>query len=348
VTIIRHSIIYIVFAIIKHFFISFHHFIKQLVTYLFIFSLCLHKAQQTTIYTQSTFNKAGINPAASGTDINQKIYYTFGVARPVIAFNNGPKQNFANLSFTIRPPRSYHYWQNIGFYVEADQSGIITNQSIYGSYTFHLLVNSNLVASFGVFAGARKFLINTALLDANDPIVQKTNFKANAYPDIIPGFRLSNKKFFFEISAKQITAIQQKDIISKNAKQIGGPSYLFANLFFSYGKFIPINNDFVLLPSIILNSPLIAVPNVDANMMLFYNNLFGAGISLRNTNFLSVIFQLKILKNLALGVAYSKTVNKLYTVAPNGFEIMVGVTPMGLNTKFTGHKSIARCPVLEF
>jgi len=322
--------------------------LRLFITYLFIIALYFCKAQQAATYTQFTFNRAGTNPAASGTDINQKIYYIFGVGRQMLAFNNAPKQNFANLSFTIRPPRSYHFWQNVGVYVETDQSGIMANNSFYANYTFHLLLNKNMVASFGVFAGVRKFLISSQLLDANDPAIQKTNFNTYAYPDIIPGFRLSSKKFFFDICAKQITVIQQKDIIKKNGKQIGSPSYLNPNLYVAYGRFIPVSHDFVLLPSIAVNNAILSVPNVDVSLMLYYNNLFGAGINLRNTNFISGIFQIKILKNLSIGVAYSYTINKLSYAVPNGFELMAGVTPMGLNTKFTGNRAIAKCPAVEF
>ncbi len=323
-------------------------FLKTVITYLCICFVCLIKAQQVPIYTQYVFNKAGVNPAASGTDINQTINYIFGIARTLTAFDNAPKQNFVNFSYTIRPPRSYHYWQNVGAYIETDQSGVMANNNIYASYAFHLLLNKNIVISFGVQAGFRKFLIGTSLLDANDPVVKKTNSYTYSYPDIIPGLRLSGKKFFFDICARQLTVIQQKGIFKKNEKQIGGPSYLNPNIYIAYGRFIPVSHDFVLLPSVAINNAILSVPNVDVNMMLYYNNLFGVGISARNINFIGGIFQLKILKNLSIGMAYSHSINALNSISPNSYELMIGVTPMGLNTKFTGNRAIARCPALEF
>ncbi len=317
-------------------------------TYLCICFVFLIKAQQVPIYTQYVFNKAGVNPAASGTDINQTINYIFGITRTMTAFDNAPKQNFVNFSYTIRPPRSYHYWQNVGAYIETDQSGVMANNNVYASYAFHLLLNKNIIMSLGVQAGFRKFLISTSLLDANDPVVKKTNSYTYSYPDIIPGFRLSSKKFFFDLCARQLTVIQQKDIIKKNGKQVGGPSYLNPNIYIAYGRFIPVSHDFVLLPSIAINNAILSAPNVDVNVMLYYNNLFGVGISARNTNFIGGVFQLKLLKNLSIGMAYSHSINNLSSVSPNSYELMIGVTPMGLNTKFTGNRAIARCPALEF
>jgi hypothetical protein len=82
--------------------------------------------------------------------------------------------------------------------------------------------------------------------------------------------------------------------------------------------------------------------------MLYYNNLFGVGLTSRNVNFIGGVFQIKLLKNLAIGMAYSRSINKLSYASPNGFELMAGVTPMGLNTKFTGNRAIAKCPAVEF
>src|SRR6185312_4834740 len=110
-------------------------------------------AQQSSNYVQFLFAKAAINPAASGTNINQKIYYTFGANRQWYQLNNAPRQTFANFSYTIRPPRSYSYWQNVGALVERDEAGIQANNNFYLSYTIHLLLKKNLVASFGVYAG---------------------------------------------------------------------------------------------------------------------------------------------------------------------------------------------------
>ena len=116
----------------------------------------------------------------------------------------------------------------------------------------------------------------------------------------------------------------------------------------SSGKLGSVCSEFLLLPSIAINNAILSVPNVDVNVMLYYNNLFGVGITSRNISFIGGVFQLKILKNLTIGMAYSHSINKLSSISPNSYEFMVGVTPMGLNTKFTGNRAIARCPALEF
>lgn len=312
---------------------------------IFLFSCCVLRSQQTNIYTQSVFNRAGMNPAAAGIDINQKYTYVFGLNRQWLAYDRAPKSNFANFSVTIRPPRSYHYWQNVGVYIDAAQQGYMTNNGLYANYTLHLLLRKNLIASFGVYAGARKFLIQTGSFDQNDPAIQKSNFYSYAYPDIIPGFRLSNKKFFFDISARQISTTQIKDF---QKHQIGSPSKLNTTLFLDYGRIFPLNDEFLLLPSISLNTAILSVPAVEANVMVYYANNVGLGVALRNASFISGIFQIRLLKNLSVGLAYSYSLNNTRYVAPNSYEIMIGMTPMGMSSKIIGKHSVARCPALEF
>src|SRR5688572_25068404 len=117
-----------------------------------LISYLVGMSQQTIMYTQYTFNKAGMNPASSGTDINQKFYFVGGLNRQWIAFDNAPKSNFVNFSYTIRPPRGFRYWQNIGIYFDTEDAGLMNNGGAYISYTIHTLLRKKNVFSMGLFA----------------------------------------------------------------------------------------------------------------------------------------------------------------------------------------------------
>jgi type IX secretion system PorP/SprF family membrane protein len=320
--------------------------LKKGYTYLFLFCCAVSAAQQTSNYIQNIFGKAIINPAASGNNINQKYYYTFGANRQWFQLDNAPKQTFANFSYTIRPPRSYTYWQNVGGLVERDQSGVISNNSFYVNYTIHMLLRKNLVTSFGVYAGFRKFFISPGFIDPNDPVMQNASSSAYTYPDFIPGLRLSNKRFFFDICARQITLPSQKDIFS--GRQVAGPSRLNPAIFAAYGKVIPLSDYWIMLPSLALNGAIWHIPSVNPSLMFYYSNRFGLGAAARNLSFVSAIVQFRILQNLSMGLAYSCTTGRMSSAAPHNYEIMVGVAPMGLADKHAGRHSVSRCPALDF
>jgi type IX secretion system PorP/SprF family membrane protein len=303
------------------------------------------KSQQTTNYIQYIFGKAIVNPGASGTNINQKYYYTFGANRQWIDFDKAPKATFVNFSFTIRPPRSYSYWQNIGFLVERDQSGIMSNNGVYASYTIHLLLRKNLITSFGIYAGARQFFLSQSAIDPNDPIARSDQFKTLVYPDLIPGLRLSNKRFFFDLSARQVSITKQEDF---KGRGFGGPTRLNPTLFAAYGRVFPINDYMIMLPSVGVNMAILGVPSFNATLMFYYSNRFGFGAAMRNGSFLSAIFQFRILENLSVGTSYSYSINKVGFAGRNSYEIMVGVAPMGLGEKNVRGRSVAKCPALDF
>jgi type IX secretion system PorP/SprF family membrane protein len=303
------------------------------------------RAQQTMIYTQYLFNKAGANPAASGTEINQKYNYTAGINRQWVGFDNAPKQNFVNFSLTLRPPRAYRLWQNVGIYADSEENGITSNNGIYGSYALHLLIRRKWVFSMGAFVGMRSFFVTSGVLDKSDPINESANLKAYMYPDIIPGIRLSKKRFFLDVSARNLSINRLKDF---NGNRIGGPSKLKPAIFVGVGRKIPLSESFLFIPAVAFNMSVVHIPAVDLNMMVYYNNLMGAGLALRNKSFMSVIYQVRLFENLTVGLAYSYSINAMRYAAPNSFEVMIGATPSGLMEKLVGRHSIARCPTLDF
>ena len=313
--------------------------------YLFILTGTLCDAQQTIMFTQYTFNKAGMNPAASGTDIEKEIYYSFGTNRQWLGIENAPKQTYFNLSYTIRPPRSYKRWQNVGIYYDADDSGLIGSMGLYGNYTVHYLIRKKLIASFGVYAGVRQYTRSLGGLDPGDPAVNKTRTSLFLYPDIIPGARLTDKKFFLGLSLRQISIYKLQDF---KGRKIGSPSRLRPSVYFEYGRFVTLTDNLLMMPSIAVNTPIISLPIVDANVMFYFANRVGLGAGIRNTSFVSGIFQIRFLENLTAGFAYSYPINSVRYAAKNSFELVVGVVPMGMNTRLTGRHSIARCPVLSY
>jgi type IX secretion system PorP/SprF family membrane protein len=318
---------------------------KKVVLYTCLCTALICRAQQTMIYTQYLFNKAGANPAASGIEINQKYNYTAGINRQWVGFDNAPKQNFVNVSLTLRPPRAYRLWQNVGVYADSEENGLTSNNGIYGSYTLHLLVKRKWVFSAGAFVGLRSFFVTSGVLDKMDPINGTASLRAYMYPDIIPGIRLSKKRFFLDLSARNLSITRMKDF---NGNRIGGPSKLKPTLFAGVGRKIPLGESFLFIPAVAVNMSMIHIPAVDLNMMFYYNNLMGAGVALRNASFMSIIYQVRLFENLTVGLAYSYSINAMRYAAPNSFEVMLGATPSGLMDKLGGRHSVARCPTLDF
>jgi len=261
--------------------------------YIFLFCTVVLFGQQTTQFTQFTFNKYGYNPAAAGSNINAKLETICGVRRQWVGFHGGPFSNFFSTNYTFKPERSYKRWHNAGLYISNDNAGIFQNYGIYGSYTIHIPLNNKYTASFGVFAGIRRFSIVRTALDPGDPVVKSTSEDLWAYPDVIPGLRLYNKRMFFDVSLQQL----YKNTQAQGGKQIGGPSYLSHQVYISYGRRFFLENDFVLVPALNIHSSYTDLPSIEFNFMAYYNKRIGIGASIRGRDFISGILQLRTFKN---------------------------------------------------
>jgi type IX secretion system PorP/SprF family membrane protein len=318
---------------------------KSRVLFLLFLIPSWQSAQQTIAYIQYTFNKAGMNPAASGTEPHRTFYYAFGAARQWVAFDNAPRQNFVNLSYTIRPPRSYRFWQNAGLYIDNEDTGLLGNTGAYAGYAIHFLVRKKLILSAGLYAGLRLFDRSGGGFDANDPVIQRSRSSVIVYPDIIPGVRVSNAKFFMDLAVRQLTVNRLQDF---KGRSIGGPSKLLPTIFFSYGWKKTISDRMLMMPSFALHVPLIGIPVVDFSVMYYYANRVGFGAAIRNAGFLSGILQIRFLENVTAGLAYSYPLNPTRHAAPVSYEIMIGIVPFGMDVKPTGKHSVARCPSLSY
>ena len=315
---------------------------KKLLTLLF-FYLFVNKltAQQFPQYTQFIFNKIGYNPAASGTSINAPFELILGARTQWYGFLNNPKSAFVSFNYNFMPKRNYSNWHNVGVYIDQDQAGNFVHSDIWLSYTFHLLITKKTMVSFGLFAGIKQFKISKNNLDKNDPAVSNSSSKIFAYPDLLPGIRLTNKQFFVDVCFQQVSIFKQSGI----GGQIGSPSKLIPHYNFSIGKKIKINDFDKLIIAANIRGAILSSPSIELNIMNYYNKRFALGASIRGKNFISAIVQFRMLENLNVGLAYDLSINKLFRASPNTFEIMISFSPLfgGEMTEKTFKRNVADC-----
>jgi len=304
------------------------------------------KAQQVTNYVQFMMNKYGMNPAASGTNTKIKYEAVIGTRRQWIDIDNPPISNFVSANYNFIPKRSYRKWHNIGAYVDQDQSGVFANNGIYVSYSFHIILSKNVTASFGLFAGFRRFFLSKGSLNPADPAVIRSSQQIITYPDVIPGIRLSGKKFFFDFSVRQATTWKQAGVHG----QIGSPSKLSPYFYMDAGRrFVIENSSFYVIPCISILGTYNQAPTLAGNLTLFYKDRLGMGLSVRDRNFAGAIVQIRFLKNATVGIAYEYSLNRMRVAAANTYEFMIGIVPMGLGPdKSIGKTRVADCPALSF
>ncbi len=302
-------------------------------------------AQQTPQFTQFTFNKSGYNPSNSGSNINAGFELISGVRQQWVGFEGAPHTNFFSGNYTIKPTRSYKRWHNIGAYVSQDIAGIFQNTSLYASYTLHLPLFHEYVLSFGLRVGMRQFGFAKSAIDVNDPITKKSSNLITTYPDFVPGLRFKTRKMIYDIALFQFYKNRQ----TQGDKQIGNKSILTPQIYATVSSKFKLNNNIVFVPALNVHSSFTFIPSAEINLMVYLYKRIGIGSSVRNKSFVSGILQVRMLKNLTIGVAYDYSVNKINAKAPHTYEIMLGLTPLFNELLDVKSKhNVAQCPVFDF
>jgi type IX secretion system PorP/SprF family membrane protein len=313
----------------------------------FILLICFKGVcQQTPQFTQFTFNKYGYNPAAAGTNINSGFEVIIGMRRQWIGFEHAPNTNFLSFNYTIKPKRSYKLWHNVGFLLSKEQVGIYRNEGYYLSYTLHLPISKRYTMSFGLFAGVRNLAMDRNVISMSDPVYAATySGFFYAYPDFIPGIRIYSKKMFFDVSVQQLYKNRQV----QGNKQIGNKSVLVPQLYTTFGRKFNLHNGITVVPALNVHSSFVNIPSMELNVMAYYGKRIGVGATIRNKDFISGIFQIRIFKNLTAGFSYDYSTNRLNSAAANSLEVMIGLTPMMTNmNESKGKRSVAKCPNFDF
>lgn len=315
-----------------------------IVVFLAVIQFC--HAQQLPHYTQFLFNKGGYNPAANGTSLLQNYDVVFGARSQWIGVRGNPTTIFLNANYTFIPQRAYKNWHNVGVYFDSDQAASFIHNSVYLSYAFHMLLNKKTVMSVGVHAGMKQFLLSRNSLDRNDPAIAKSSGNVFAVPDIIPGMRIYNKKFFFDLSLWHVTKLRQKGI----GGQIGSPSVLVPHYYLGVGKRFMLRDYNNIVVAANLYSPVTALPSAEINVMSYWGQRFALGMSVRNVDFVCAIFQIRALNSLVFGFAYDLSINRMIKAAPHTGEIMIGISPIFGNKppERRDNSRIANCPDLGF
>jgi type IX secretion system PorP/SprF family membrane protein len=301
-------------------------------------------AQQTPFYSQFVLNNYMLNPAYAGTNIGLEA--VVGSRIQWIGMPGAPVTNFASVMYGHRKNFSYKGKHGYGFSVEDDRRGMFTSKSVYISYAYHIRIFTGWNLAAGIAGGIRQMALSQILEDRNDPAFnfQKSFFMI--YPDFIPGVRMYTKKLFFDVSIRQL----YKNNLQQGDKHFGSTaSSLDPTLIFMVKrKFSLGNNVWTFTPAASVQATLKNTPFVQANCMLFYDRKIGVGASVNGRSFASAILQVKILKNIYMGIAYDYTISRLRAAAANSVEVMLVLTPGGGDDDKNYSRRVANCPDFAF
>lgn len=299
-------------------------------------------AQQTPQYTQFMLNNYGVNPAAAGAFSN-KFDLLMGVRRQWVGFANAPSTSFVNITtyFGRRGAGLNSRWHAVGFAWQGDRMGQkIKVDDFYGSYTFLMRLSRKGFIAFGMAIGARRY--GLSIIDVVDPALASKNIWL--YPDFIPGLKIFNSKWTFDVSIKQL----YKFDVKQGNNMIGSPIKLPPHFYFSASRKWWPRSHLLVMQSLQVKYNFATLPSIDYSIIAHLNKYFAVGALYRHFDAIAAIVQYRFEK-LVIGVSYE------YSIAPyrigfaNTQEMMIGLSPSPFNGEGEGiHYKTAECPTFQY
>lgn len=310
---------------------------KRLLIFIFLAFLlrgAVLEAQQLPIYSQYTFNKFLLNPAAAGSDGYTTVNL---VAREQwVGFKGTPKTHAVTIDSRLlrnsfisknasvrRKKRLSSRSGRIGWaaHVFNDHMGPIDRTGVEGTYAYHLAMGEGQL-SFGLSGEFYQFRLNKDKVitadDEYDPLIN--GIKGTIYiPDANFGVYYKTGNAYGGVSVMQIF---------QSAIQFGnndGGEYRLKRSYNLIGGYIwPISDQIILEPSFLIKVPTTAKPQLDLNARLYYMEDYWAGISYRTGNAL-VIYLGARFDRYFVGYAFDYNFNPLMKHTYGTHELMAAV-----------------------
>jgi type IX secretion system PorP/SprF family membrane protein len=185
--------------------------------------------------------------------------------------------------------------------------------------------------------------LSNIVFDSQDPAFTQ-NYRKVIVPDIIPGIYLYSKKFTLSISEHDI----YKNTLSWKDKYLGGSGIILRPTTYLTisRKFLSGGYNFTYIPAIHVQYDFVGVPSVNLNFMAYYIKRVGVGVSYRTQDAVSLIVQVRIWKNITVGLAYDVVASRFHAAKANSDEFMVGLSPV-MNPEENEKKHTNDCPKFE-
>lgn len=321
---------------------------KIILTGLCMLFLAATWAQQKPHYTQYILNQYIINPALTG--IENYIDVKASHRHQWVGLQDAPITTYITMhgaigkkdyrtsptSFRVpgENPRGTAYWEDytaaephhgIGLQMINDRTGPLSRFAAYATYAYHIGISARTSLAAGFGAGLTNLSLNTSKLDfiyvPVDPAVANSGIINTIKPDFNAGLYLYSADYFVGLSAMQI--IPQKIAFSDYAVKTTDGKFV-PHLFATAGYRLLLNEDFNLIPSVMVKYINPLPTQIDFNAKLQYQDVAWVGASYRNGEGFAGMVGVNISNSLNIGYSYDYTTSRLNTVSKGTHEILIG------------------------
>lgn len=290
--------------------------------------------QQIAQYSQWSFNQFSINPALAGIKncLDVRSAYRLQWA----GFEGAPESGLFTINAPLNKKRKHlnSSFHGLGGKIERDVFGHFQNFAVSMAYALHFPLDQEKRLSFGISAGVQQFGFNQENVSTIDPdpaVAQSAN--VFMVPLIGAGAWYNSEKFYVGASIDQLARNRWEDI--------GFSSRFQMHFKLAAGTRWNLENNYSVLPSVLIRIPPAGPPSVDLNAMFDFGNNFMVGAGYRNVDAVIAFLRLRI-KKITVGYSFDYITSNIQGGNFHTHEISV----MYNNCRSRNTKAAA-CPLFE-
>lgn len=277
----------------------------------FLLSGIFAQAQQRPIFSQYMYNMLAINPAYAGNQ--QQLSITAMARNQWVNFDGAPKTQTLSSHSNFRN-------KNIGLGVMLyhESIGVHSDIGAYFSYAYQIKFKNRHLLAMGLQGGVNQLTSDyTRLKSAGfDPNLK---YYKNLNPNFGTGVFYSTKTAYAGFSVPFLVnnkVMQETDGLAMESSE---RRYYF----FTAGKVLDLSPNLKLKPSVLIRFQERAPLGFDASLTFFIDNILNVGLSYRNHDALTTMFQIDLNENFSFGYAYDLTLSGLGGYTRGSHELMI-------------------------
>ena len=283
-----------------------------LTTLLVLLAFADMKAQQDPQYTQYMYNMNIVNPAYAGSKENISLGMLY-------------RKQWANIegapsSFSFSGHGAVGNNVGIGLSFLSDKIGPISEQNVYGDFSYSLQLGENRTLALGIKAGATFHKvglrsIQSSLPDPNEGIFGQDISDVSL--NIGTGAFYYTDKYYVALSVPNMLKSAHLDY---NGREYGSD---VSHYFLTGGYVFDLDYDVKFKPSFMLKSALNIRPSLDLSANFLYKEQIEIGATYRLQDSFGGMVNFLVTPELRIGYAYDHTISDLKVSAPSSHEFIL-------------------------
>jgi len=283
--------------------------------FILLFALSV-KAQQDAMYSQYKFNTLAINPAYAGS--RDLVSATVLVRSQWVGVEGAPETQTISLDMPFMNRKL-----GLGVQVFNDQVGVTNLRGGFMSFSYRIFMENSTLA-FGLQGGASHLQADLNSVDLGNPnpnqaFLQNTD---EIFINLGTGIYFNTSNFYIGLSVPQL----MKNKLNNNnitAGTNGQVDRQYLHLFAASGYVIELDENFKIVPSVLVKAIQGAPVQVDLNANFWVKDIFSVGAQYRSSTSVAATMELQVSNQIRMGYSYDRTITKLANFRAGSHEIML-------------------------